>query len=541
MGNTISYGTTDCILDLGSKGSIKGVQYDNKARRYAGVPYALPPTGPHRWRKPRPLPPSFKYDDGQGKPFNATKFGPVCPQQAFHLNVESEGTEAFSEDCLFVNIWTPVEEKNSRDAEGKWPVYIWLHGGWFQIGDPSQEVGMDPTELISTGKLNAIVVAAGYRLNVFGFLAGKVFLEDSGGKAAGNFGLWDQRLAMEWVRDNIEAFNGDSTNITLAGRSAGAYSVHAQVLHEFRTPVTSSVQKQLFRRFFMCSNTIPAQPKTIAESESQFEEMCEYFKISSSLSGVEQVAELRKLSFKDLLHSISKLKNHTFRPITDNLFFHSGMVEYQNNGNFAADFKKRNMKLLIGEVLNEETLYATYNSPQEATLESLKRQISNYYAPATTERILKHYGWPESNDLLEWKAHFGKIIADGQVRAPSRALVNDLGKHGVSIEDIWRYRVAYRLSFITEQVAPASFGVSHAMDKPFWNFSIMHGPTSAERKLMEDWISMLVAFVNGDSTYQFGTSSVEEMKVATPDGTIEVQEDSRWTQLVELGEIFASG
>ncbi|CZR68150.1 probable acetylcholinesterase precursor [Phialocephala subalpina] len=547
MGNTVSYNTTDYVLDLGQKGRIKGIQSDNKSRRYAGVPYALPPVGNHRWRKPRPLPATFSYTGDEGQPFDATQFRPVCPQKGFHV-AESDGTDTFSEDCLIVNIWTPVERFpqgsiTSVDGESKrkkWPVYLWIHGGWFQMGDPSQDVSMNPTELISTGKLNAIVVAIGYRLNVFGFLAGKALVEESGGESAGNFGLWDQRLAIEWVRDNIEAFGGDAGNITLAGRSAGAYSVHAQVLHEFRRPAEEGTSEP-FHRFFMCSNTIPAQPKTIEESEPQFNELCEYFNISETLSALEKLDELRKLSFKELLAAIEHLKNHTFRPITDDLFIHSGMVEYQNDGRFAEEFKRRKMKILIGEVLNEETLYATYNSPTEGNLESLRLQISNYYAPATTDRILnsRHYPLPETDDVEEWRALFGRIISDGQVRAPSRALVDTLVKHGVEIEDIWRYRIAYRLSFITEKVAPKSFGVSHAMDRPFWNFSIMHGPTPKERKLLEDWISILVAFVN-DSSYHHGTSSIEEMKLATPECTVEVEKDSRWRELVDLGAIFAS-
>lgn len=101
--------------------------------------------------------------------------------------------------------------------------------------------------------------------------------------------------------------------------------------------------------------------------------------------------------------------------------------------------------------------------------------------------------------------------------------MDTLVKHGVGIEDIWRYRIAYRLSFITEKIAPNPFGVSHAMDRPFWNFSIMHGPTPKEKKLLEDWTSILVAFVNDDSSYRYGTSSIEEMKVATPECTIEVE------------------
>ncbi|KAJ5201004.1 hypothetical protein N7449_005807 [Penicillium cf. viridicatum] len=535
MGNTLSaYGQTSHEIDLGPKGKIQGIQFDNKSRRYAGIPYALPPVGAHRWRKPRPLPAAYSYSRPDGTAFDGSVFRPVCPQEPFAGGAEKDmGPDTFSEDCLLLNIWTPVEDPGNPDK--KWPVVLWLHGGWFQLGEPLQEVGMNPTEMISTGKLNAIVVGIGYRLNIFGFLAGEALLEDSNGESAGNFGLWDQRLAMEWVYENITAFNGDVDNITLGGRSAGAYGVHAQVLHEFQV----ESQHQLFHRFYMYSNAIPAQPKALADVNPQFEELCGYFNVPTDLTGPQKVDRLREISHKDLVAAIKHLKNHTFRPVTDGLFVFPGFTEYHRSGAFAEQFRKRRLRVLIGEVLNEETLYATYHSP-EPNIDSLRLQLSNYYAPGTTDRILKSYTLPSTTDAEEWKNVYGNIIADGQVRAPSRWLIHSLFSHGILLRDIWRYRIAYRLSFITDKVAPRAFGVSHAMDKPFWNFSILHGPTGEERGLMEGWIQSFVAFVNDDPEYEFGTHQIDEMKVATAEGKIEVQKDQRWGELVKLGEIFAS-
>ncbi|KAH8895552.1 alpha/beta-hydrolase [Thozetella sp. PMI_491] len=537
MGQTISYESAEYTLDLGDKGKILGLQFDDKARRYAGVAYALPPTGEHRWRKPRPLPSGFCYRNEDGAAYNATRFRSVCPQKAFHVNDIDGDAVPNSEDCLFVNIWTPVEKAGVKGK--KWPVKLWLHGGWFQMGDPSQEPGMDATELVSTGGLDAIVVSIGYRLNVFGFLACKALLEESEGESAGNFGLWDQRLAIEWVKESIGFFGGDADNITLAGRSAGAYSVEAQVFYDFKlSPEATRKENLPFHRAFMCSNAIPAQPKSLGVVEEQFEELCIFFHISDSLSGRERLQQLRTVSAGDLVEALAKLKNHTFRPVTDNLFIHPNMFEYIQGGEFAEVFKRRHFKLLIGEVLNEETLYSTYNSPEEPTLTALKHQISNYYAPETTERVLKHYKLPESDNLQEWKKTFGQLISDGQVRAPSRVLAKALVDHGVPIRDVWRYQIAYRLSFINEKVADMSYGVAHAMDKPIWNFSITHGPTEKERAFMQDWIRILVALVQDDSSYDFGTTTVDQFKVATPDASIEIRSDPRWDELVTLGQIF---
>ncbi|KAM0814833.1 putative Alpha/Beta hydrolase protein [Seiridium cardinale] len=114
------------------------------------------------------------------------------------------------------------------------------------------------------------------------------------------------------------------------------------------------------------------------------------------------------------------------------------MVEYLRDGQFAADFKRRGTRILIGEVLNEETLHSTYNTPEEPNLAALRLQIGNYYNPSTTDRIIEQYSLPKTDELSEWRAVFGRIIADGQVRAPSRGLVHNLARHGTSITDIWR-------------------------------------------------------------------------------------------------------
>ncbi|EFZ03017.1 carboxylesterase/lipase domain protein [Metarhizium robertsii] len=539
MGNTLSYTTQQHTVDLGPRGSITGLQYDNKARRYAAVPYALPPTGQHRWRKPRPLPPSFTYSPAN-QPFNATELRPPAAQEDRDLatgqvNSANDGVKG-TEDCLYVNIWTPVPADAAATA--KWPVMVWLHGGWFQVGDACHDAASDPTELISTGGLNAIVVAVSYRLNVFGFLSSGALLEESGGEAAGNFGLWDQRLALEWVHDNIAAFGGDVDNMTIAGRSAGAYGVEAQILHDFRRHRNPRAGK-LFRRAWMSSNAIPAQPKTVQDAEAQFDEVCEHFGMPASLPPAQRLARLRATSEADLVKCIRHLKSHTFRPVTDGLFFHAGMVEYLQSEAFAEAFASRGMKLLIGEVANEETLYAQFNGPTEPTLESLRLQAANYYSPAATAKILGQYSLPKSRDIRDWKDAFGRIIADGQVRASSRYLVDALSRHGLTTRDIWRYRIDYRLSFIDETVAPMEYGVSHAMDGPLWNYSINQLPTDEERKMLDTWVKILVAFVGGDEDFDFGTRTIDEVKVLTSKMDVAIEKDARYNELRELGAIFS--
>ncbi|KAH8669160.1 Alpha/Beta hydrolase protein [Xylariales sp. PMI_506] len=534
MGNSISYTQSECQLALDdNQGSLRGLQFDSKSRRFAGVPYAKPPVGDLRWRKPEPLSATHSYSSPEGIPFDATKFGPVCPQANYSKTVsEHIPKHAYDEDCLRLNIWTPVPDPSRPHP--KWPVVVWYHGGWFQVGDPSQEESMDPTELISTGKLQAVFVAVGYRLNIFGFLAGSALREESNGTACGNYGLWDQCLAIDWVYQHIAAFGGDPNNIILAGRSAGAYSVLAQTLHDFRTGEPTD----RFRRLVMYSNAIPTQPKTPDECEPQFDELCSFFGVQEDLSGEEKLSRLRQISAKDLCSGLMELNHHTFRPVTDDLFIHPGIFDYYRDGSFAREFKNRGLKLYIGEVRDEDTLYAVTNGP-ESNVASLELQLSNYYPKSTTSRLLEHYKCPSSDDRQEWQSLFGRIVADGQVRAPSRHLANNLLQNGVDINNVWRYLIAYRLSFITDKVAPASFGVSHAMDRPIWNYSITHGPTPAEMQLMNDWIRDLVAFVHDEEDYQYGTQEANEFKVMTPKGKIEIQKDPRWEELLQVMDLFS--
>jgi carboxylesterase type B len=288
----------------------------------------------------------------------------------------------------------------------------------------------------------------------------------------------------------------------------------------------------------MISNAIPTQPKTVDECQAQFDELCEHLNIDGELSGPEKLDRLRRVSAKTLCDTLMGLKNHTFRPVTDDCFIQPGIFQYYRNGCFAKEFKRRDLRLYIGEVLNEDTLYAVTNGP-EANSRSLEQSISNYYPISTTARLLRHYNQPSSSNRQEWQSLYGQIIADGQVRAPSRFLVNNLLEHGVENSKVWRYLIAYRLSFITAEQAPLSFGVSHAMDRPIWNYSITHGPTQLEQQLMKDWLQDLVAFVRGEENHQFGTSKANEYKVMTSEGRIEVQEDVRWSGLLSSMDTFA--
>lgn len=175
---------------------------------FKGVPYALPPVGSHRWQPPVPMP------KWQGV-HQATSFGPACYQPANDsASIYAWKAMPMSEDCLSLNIWALA---NARRA----PVLVWIHGGALSTGW-SGDTLYDGTALAKRG---LIVVSINYRLGVLGYLAHPGLSAESPQGVSGNYGLLDQIAALRWVKNNIAAFGGDPSNVTIAGESAGALSV----------------------------------------------------------------------------------------------------------------------------------------------------------------------------------------------------------------------------------------------------------------------------------------------------------------------------
>ena len=179
---------------------------------YKGVPYAQPPVGELRWRAPQPLAPW----DGV---YQATSWRNKCMQD--HMPSELYDPEFYdnpaydrepSEDCLYLHAWVP---KDAKDV----PVAVWYHGGAF-MGGYSFEKEFDGAAYCKRG---VIMVSVEYRCNVFGYLAHPWLTAEAG--TSGNYGTLDQIAALRWVHENIAAFGGDPSNITVFGQSAGAMSV----------------------------------------------------------------------------------------------------------------------------------------------------------------------------------------------------------------------------------------------------------------------------------------------------------------------------
>ena len=192
-----------------SAGKVEGYQ-KHDLHIFKGIPYAAPPVGDKRWLPPQPVEPWAGVRQAQS-------FGAIAPQNVLELDVfkEFRVDEPQSEDCLYLNVWTPALDDERR------PVLFWIHGGGFTSGSGSAPIYNGRT---LSGRGNVVVVTINYRLGALGFLN---LNEVTKGKipATGNEGLLDQVCALEWVRDNITAFGGDPDNITIFGESAGGMSV----------------------------------------------------------------------------------------------------------------------------------------------------------------------------------------------------------------------------------------------------------------------------------------------------------------------------
>jgi para-nitrobenzyl esterase len=188
-------------------GAIRG-ETDGRVHVFKGLPYALPPIGAARWKRPVEMPKWSGVRD-------ATRFGASCIQPKSRPgSIYASDPESLSEDCLFLNIWAP---KGARRA----PVFVWIHGGSLTTGSGSEKL-YDGVRLAERG---VVVVSINYRLGVLGYLAHPQLSAESSEGISGNYGLLDQIEALRWVKRNIKAFGGDSANVTIAGESAGALSV----------------------------------------------------------------------------------------------------------------------------------------------------------------------------------------------------------------------------------------------------------------------------------------------------------------------------
>ena len=190
------------------QGVLQGTQ-ENGLTVYRGVPFAAPPVGELRWRAPQPA-----TTWGDVRP--ADKFAPQCEQGGGGPKPDGSKLPATSEDCLYLNVWTPA-----RSAHDRIPVLVWIYGGGFNGG--ATWIPTYSGEVLA--HKGVVLVSIAYRVGVLGFLAHPELSAESPQHVSGNYGLLDMIAALSWIRRNIAAFGGEPNKVTIFGESAGGIAV----------------------------------------------------------------------------------------------------------------------------------------------------------------------------------------------------------------------------------------------------------------------------------------------------------------------------
>jgi para-nitrobenzyl esterase len=321
---------------------------------YEGIPFAAPPVGDLRWRAPQP---AAKWDGVR----RADKFGPQCMQASMGPPPEGVQLPPQSEDCLYLNVWTPTKKASDRI-----PVFVWIYGGGFNGGATS--IPTYSGEVLA--RKGVVLVSIAYRVGTMGFLAHPALSAESPQHVSGNYGLLDMIAGLQWIKKNIAAFGGDPNKVTIFGESAGGIAVSMLC--------ASPLAKGLFEGAISESggNFAPPRPAGLAGENMRLladaERNGEAFAKSV---GAESIADLRKIPTEKLLAATRGLA----WPIID------GWVIPSDQYTLYAAKQFNDTPVLIGYNSDEGASFSHDRTPQEY-IDGVRRR----YGPFA-DRLLKAY------------------------------------------------------------------------------------------------------------------------------------------------------
>ncbi|KAF1989787.1 paraben-hydrolyzing esterase precursor [Aulographum hederae CBS 113979] len=526
--------TEPYVRDLEYRGFVEGLivkdisTNDVLCHYFGGIPYASPPVGAFRWRRPRPLAVCYRYGT-KADPGKFTDGTSICPQPG-------SKSDQVDEDCLELNIWIPAGEP----PKGGWPVYFYIHGGFLQFGHPNSG---DLTSLLSSTSVKAIIVKPAYRLNVIGFLASKELLNDPANldRTVGNLGFWDQRLALEWTYKNISYFSGNPSNITIGGYSAGAHSAFHQLAYDLWNPLPSG--RPIARRCVMHSNSPGPQPKNLSLAQEQFNVLIRALDIPSALPAAEKLSRLRALPPDTLLKASMKLKLHTFRAVTDGTFIRQDLYQSINDGTFAKKLLAHGIELMIGECRDEWHVYGAFRPPVKNTPEAVFDRLCADFSPSVSAALLDYYspGRKLPSQCKSWRELFGRLFADINIHALERGFINKLDEHGAG-GLIHRYRIEWRAK-CCDRSFPKQWGVTHGTDGAIWFYGDGQNLEEDERDLVKNgFLNLYGAFLRGESIQKdwgLEGKGVRVVRRLKGDGSVDVWEDTDWEKGLEVWELVS--
>jgi para-nitrobenzyl esterase len=331
-------------------GTVQGLALPSGVSSFRGIPYAAPPERELRWQPPQPAVP------WQGVRL-ADRFANQCMQARVFGDMMFRNS-GMSEDCLYVNVWTPADAAPG----GRLPVLFYIYGGGWVAGDGS-EPRYDGESMARRG---IVVVTLSHRLGIFGFYSHPELTAESPQRASGNYGHMDQAAALRWVRDNIASFGGDPSQVTIAGESAGSYAVSALM--------ASPMARGLFARAIGQSGayfgtTLSVPPR--AESERNGVTFAQ-------LVGAGSLADLRALSATELLEASGLPGAPRFTANIDGAFFPKSVPEIHAAG------EQARVPLLAGWN-SQEMVGSALLRGAEPTPENARAAIARHFGARAAE------------------------------------------------------------------------------------------------------------------------------------------------------------
>lgn len=366
-GAAMLHGATATEQVKTANGAVEGLRLSSGILSFRGIPFAAPPVGDLRWKAPQPV------KDWAGVR-TALQFGQNCMQRRIYGDMGFRGP-GMSEDCLYLNVWTPAHA-----AGEKLPVLVYFFGGGLQAGD-----GSEPRYDGESMALKGIVsVTVNYRLTVFGFLAHPELTAEAPYHASGNYGFLDQTAALKWVQANIAAFGGDPKRVTIAGQSAGSRSVSIQLV--------SPLSKDLIAGGIMESGSVVSATDlpTLADAEKDGLKFM-------NVAGAGSLKDLRAMPADKLLELTASANSVGFGPVADNYLLPTGnMVAYIAAG------KAAHVPILEGANSQEQS-YQTVLGDNPVTAEGFAAVVKKRYG-ADADRILAAYPKVQTPDDVKQTA-----------------------------------------------------------------------------------------------------------------------------------------
>jgi para-nitrobenzyl esterase len=341
-------------------GAVSGVATDGISI-FKGIPFAAPPVGDLRWKAPAPV-----------KPWTGVKKADAFANACMQAPNTQGNTAPVSEDCLYLNVWTPA-----KSASEKVPVIVWIHGGGYVGGSTSIPL-YDGTGYAQKG---VVLVSLAYRLGPYGFMASPELSKESG-HGSGTYGILDLVAGLQWVQKNIAAFGGDPGNVTIFGHSAGSGAVNFLA--------ASPLSKGLFHKVIAMSGasftplqksaqggfgmSIPAL-RTAEATGSAF----------LAKLGVKSIAEARKLSADTIQAATGG--GMTFRPVADGHVVSNDIYTLYEQGKF------NDTPVLLGHTSDETIAFGGRGGT--VTPADFEKQMKDQFGP-NAPAVLAAY--PHAND-----------------------------------------------------------------------------------------------------------------------------------------------